>query len=297
MISGQHEGNDYDHCNRNRTGHTASAFTATATSVADPQTGMQTGRHRGASPAPRRSSFSLPLLALASALMLTLSACTAGTGGPLRPAWQQDANLYHHGVPAYSAQSATVPHLVARVLYAAPEDLSRLIDRQGDMADPQNGPARMGDGTFDLAVQDVASGKWLESYLCGGHLFVAGLPNQAYRLVIKNRTPLPLELSVGVDGRDVPSGAPASRRRGTLRVEAEGRLVIGTAGHGRPLLFKPVAGTGAVHDTTPRGRTGLIQIAAYLAADAPSQGPEKLRASQIAPLGLLPLATPPEQYR
>jgi hypothetical protein len=40
----------------------------------------------------------------------------------------------------------------------------------------------------------------------------------------------------------------------------------------------------------------LIQIAVYLAADAPSIGPEKLRSSQIAPLGLFPIGAP-EQYR
>jgi hypothetical protein len=40
----------------------------------------------------------------------------------------------------------------------------------------------------------------------------------------------------------------------------------------------------------------LIQLAVFLAADAPSIGPEKLRASQIAPFGLLPIGRP-EQYR
>lgn len=249
------------------------------------------------STAPRsRAALCLGLLGAVAGL-LALPSCTAGTGGPLRPAWQQDATLQHHGVPSYSAQSATTPHLVARVIYAAPEDLPYLIQRQGDVADATHGPARMGDGTFDLAVQDAVTGKWLESYVCGGNLFVAGLPNQAYRLVVKNRTPLPLELGVGVDGRDVQTGAVASYRRGTLRVEPKGTLVVGTAAHGGPLLFRPVHGDAAVHEMGPRGRNGLIQIAAYLASDAPSLGSEKLRASQLAPLGLLPLATPPEQYR
>lgn len=235
-------------------------------------------------------------LTLLAGLISLLASCTAGTGGPLRPAWQQDASLYHHGTPDHAAQTATTPHVVARVLYATPEELPRLMQRQGDVVDKQKGPARMGDGTFDLGVQDTATGKWLESYLCGGNLFVTGLPNQAYRLVLKNRTPMPLQITAGIDGQDSQTGAPASYRRGTLRVAPQGTLVVGTAAHG-PLLFKQVRGETALFDITPRGRTGLMQIAAYLAADAPSVGPEKMRASQIAPLGLLPLARPPEQYR
>ncbi len=224
-----------------------------------------------------------------------LAACTGGLG-PLKPAWQQDPNLYHHGVPARPAQSTTTPHLVARVIYAAPDQLTRLVQRQGDVPDTQRGFARMGDGTVDLALQDVVTGKWLESHLCGGVLFVSGLPNQAYRIVLKNRSPMPLELGVGVDGRNVRTGAAASLKRGGLRLEPRGTLTLERASQG-PLLFKAVKGDdGVLFDTSPQGRAGLIQIAVFLAADAPSVGPEKLRPGQIAPLGLLPVGAP-EQYR
>jgi hypothetical protein len=185
--------------------------------------------------------------------------------------------------------------MVARVVYAAPEQVSHMIERQGDVPDTQRGLARMGDGTVDLGVQDAASGKWLESHLCGGILFVAGLPNQAYRIVLKNRTPMPLELSAGVDGKDAQTGRTASLGRGSLRVEPKGTLVLDHAAQG-PLLFKKVDGDAVLFDTSPQGRTGLIQLAVFLAADAPSIGPEKLRASQIAPFGLLPIGRP-EQYR
>jgi len=37
-------------------------------------------------------------------------------------------------------------------------------------------------------------------------------------------------------------------------------------------------------------------VAAHLANDAPSVGPEKMRATQIVPLGLFPIGAP-EQYR
>jgi hypothetical protein len=223
-----------------------------------------------------------------------LASCSSSIA-PLRPAWQQDPNLFHRGVPAFQAQTATAPHMVARVVYATPEQIARMIERQGDVPDTQRGPARMGDGTVDLGVQDVATGQWIETHLCGGILFVAGLPHQAYRIVLKNRTPMPLDLRVGVDGKDAQTGGPASLKRGSLRVEQRGTLTMDHTSHG-PLLFKTVRSDGALFDTSAQGRTGVIQLAVFLASDAPSIGPEKLRASQIAPFGLFPIGRP-EQYR
>ena len=39
-----------------------------------------------------------------------------------------------------------------------------------------------------------------------------------------------------------------------------------------------------------------MQIAVFLASDAPSIGPEKLKPTMVAPLGFFPLGAP-EQYR
>ena len=232
--------------------------------------------------------------AVAAACVGILTSCDS-TIAPLRPAWQQDPNLFHQGFPARAAQTTTQPHMVVRVVYTSPEQLGQLVETQGDVPERQRGFARMGDGTVDFAVQDVASGRWLESYLCGGILFVAGLPHQAYRIVLKNRTPMPLELGVGVDGKNIRTGGSASLGRGGLRVEPRGTFVLDHAVYG-PLVFKTVNGTAALFDTSPQGRVGVIQLAVFLAGDAPSIGPEKLRASQIAPLGLFPIGRP-EQYR
>ena len=231
---------------------------------------------------------------VAAAGISLLSSCGSPIA-PLRPAWQQDPNLFHQGFPARAAQTTTLPHLVVRVVYAAPEQLGPLVEAQGDVPEKQRGFARMGDGTVDLAVQDVASGRWLESYLCGGILFVAGSPQQAYRIVLKNRTPMPLELGVGVDGKDVRTGGAASLGRGGLGVAPRGTFVLDHAVYGA-LAFKAVNSHAALFDASPQGRTGVMQLAVFLAGDAPSIGPEKLRASQIAPLGLLPIGRP-EQYR
>ena len=231
----------------------------------------------------------------AAAGMVLLASCDS-TVAPLRPAWQQDPNLFHRGFPARASQTTDTPHMVARVVYAEPDRLRQMIERQGDVADEQRAMARMGDGTVELGVQDAASGKWLESHLCGGVLFVAGMPNQAYRLVLKNRTPMPLELRVGVDGRDLQSGGAASLGRGSLRVEPRGKLELDHTSNG-PLLFKKVSGDSALFlHSSPKGGTGLIQMGVFLAADAPSMGPEKLRPDQVAPLGFFPVGRP-EQYR
>jgi len=232
--------------------------------------------------------------AVAAAGTCLLASC-GGSIAPLRPAWQQDPNLFHQGFPAYQEQMTKTPHMVARIVYSTPEQIARMMERQGDVPDAQRGFARMGDGTVDLAVQDVASGQWIESYLCGGILFVAGLPQQAYRLVLKNRTPMPLQIGVGIDGKDAETGREASFGRGNLRVEKSGTLVMDHTPRG-PLLFKAVNSDAALFDTSPQGRVGVIQLAVFLASDAPSIGPEKLRASQIAPFGLFPIGRP-EQYR
>jgi len=228
-------------------------------------------------------------------LMAALLASCTGVTGPLKPAWQQDPNLLHHGVPARAAQTSQTPHLLARAIYAEPELLRRMLERQGDVPIAVRGLARMGDGSLEIGLQDVATGRWLEAYLCGGVLFATGLPNQAYRIVVRNRTPMPLELSVGVDGRGITDGKTASWKRGGLRVKARSTVVLEHLANG-PLLFQPLGSDAALHDFSPQGRIGLVQIAAFLATDAPSILPEKMRAEQVAPLGLLPLF-PPEQYR
>lgn len=241
-----------------------------------------------------RTSAWIKAVAVAMAGMGLLTSCGSSVA-PLRPAWQQDPNLFHRGFPAYQSQTAKDPHMVARVVYGTPEQIMLMVDRQGDVPDTQRGLARMGDGTIDLGVQDVATGKWIESHLCGGILFVAGLPHQAYRLVLKNRTPMPLELGVGIDGKDVQTGGTASLKRGSLRIEPQGMLTVDRGAQG-PLLFKTVNSDAALFDTSAQGRTGVMQLAVFLASDAPSIGPEKLRPSQIAPLGLFPIGRP-EQYR
>jgi hypothetical protein len=211
----------------------------------------------------------------------------AGTGllascgnsiAPLRPAWQQDPNLFHQGFPARESQMATTPHMVARIVYAAPDRIAYMVERQGDVPDRQRGFSRMGDGTLDLAVQDVATGKGIESILCGGILFVASLPNQAYRIVLKNRTPMPLQLGIGIDGKDLQTGRTASLQRGTIRMEKHASLTLDHASRG-PLLFKSVNNAGL---------QGVDSTRCLSRRRCPQHRPRKTARHPDCPPGLVP---------
>jgi hypothetical protein len=57
-----------------------------------------------------------------------------------------------------------------------------------------------------------------------------------------------------------------------------------------------VKGDTALFETHPAGTRGLIQIAVWLAKDAPSLPGQTIRPSEYPPLNLLPVDQPP-QYR
>ena len=234
------------------------------------------------------------------ATLLVLSAilpCCSSNTGTLLPSWQQDSVLIYNGHPAALPQTSETPHLVARACYSAPGQIEKLIARQGDSPEPVQQLAVMGDGTFALGFSDAASGRWLDVQECGGQLFVSGLPNQAYRIHVSNLTPMPLDLAIGMDGKDLGTGKVSTWKRSSLRIEARKTLIFDRDPlTQRPLLFGTVTGDHALFETHPEGTRGLIQVAAWLAADAPSVPGQKLRPSQYAPGSLIPLDRP-EQFR
>jgi hypothetical protein len=132
---------------------------------------------------------------------------------------------------------------------------------------------------------------------CGGALFVQGLPNQAYRIHLQNMTPMPLDLAVGIDGQDIVAGGTAAWKRSSLRLAAKQSLILDRSPKtNAPLLFRSVKGDTALFETHPAGTRGLIQIAVWLAKDAPSLPGQTIRPSEYPPLNLLPVDQPP-QYR
>jgi hypothetical protein len=236
---------------------------------------------------------------LTSGLAAAIGLCSCvSLPSTLLPSWQQDANLIYQGTAAALAQQSSTPHLVARICYAEPEQRERLIQRLGDVPEPVRGLCILGDGTLALGVSDAISGQWVDTVQCGGQLLICGLPHQAYRIHVQNRTPQPLDLALGVDGKDFTTGLQASWTRSTLRVPAKKTLILSRRAtpSGGELLFQPVKGDAALFTTTPRGTPGLIQIATWLAADAPSKPSQSLRPGQLPGASLVPLDAP-EQYR
>lgn len=215
----------------------------------------------------------------------------------LLPSWQQDTGLIYNEAPSRLAQQSSTPHVVARAVYTSADRMDALLASQDDSAELVKGPVVMGDGTFSLGVQDALSGQWLETRLCGGQLFITGQPGQAYKLHLRNLTPQPLDLAIGIDGKDLMTGKPASWTRSSLRADGKKTLILpAPASDMRAPVFKRVTSDHALHVQGSQGTTGLIQVAAWLAADAPSLPGQKLRAGQVLPLSLYPFETP-EQYR
>lgn len=228
-------------------------------------------------------------------LLTVLPSCN--TPNTLLPSWQQDTALIYNGQAAAQAQQSTTPHLVARACYGSPEQMGRLLATQDDSPARVKNLAVMGDGTLAMGFSDAATGRWLEMQECGGQIFVAGLPQQAYRIHVQNLTPMPLDLAVGVDGKDLVTGKTASWSRSSLRLDAKRALILDRhASTSRPLLFRTVQGDHALFETHPSGTVGLIQVAAWLAKDAPSVTGQKIRPSQYAPGTIIPWDRP-EQYR
>lgn len=238
------------------------------------------------------------MLLRSALLCLSLLSASCQYQNTLLPSWQQDTTLIYNGQAAALAQQSTTPHLVARAVYAAPGHIEKLLAKQDDSPAPVQQLAVMGDGTFALGFSDSATGKFLDVQECGGMLFVTGLPNQAYRIHIQNLTPMPLDLAIGIDGKDICTGREASWTRSSLRVAAKQSLLIDRPPHGKAsaLLFGKVQGDHALFETHPSGTKGLIQVAAWLSRDAPSLPGQTLRPTQYPPLNLLP-GDQPVQYR
>jgi hypothetical protein len=232
---------------------------------------------------------------LSPALLLLVTSCQYQNS--LLPSWQQDTALIYNGQAAAQAQQSTTPHLVARAIYAAPGHLETLIARQDDSPDAVKNLATIGDGTLALGFSDAVTGQFLNVQQCGGALFVQGLPNQAYRIHLQNMTPMPLDLAVGIDGQDIVAGGTAAWKRSSLRLAAKQSLILDRSPKtNAPLLFRSVKGDTALFETHPAGTRGLIQIAVWLAKDAPSLPGQTIRPSEYPPLNLLPVDQPP-QYR
>lgn len=105
-------------------------------------------------------------------------------------------------------------------------------DRQGARAmaagatmAPQRG-IEVGDGIVTFGLKDGDSGRFLDGFESSGRDYVVGEAGQRYVIVVKNHSPMRIEVVVSVDGLDVIDGKPASFGKRGYLVDGNGTLEI-----------------------------------------------------------------------
>ena len=110
-----------------------------------------------------------------------------------------------HPVRVFEREDARVPFLAVRLYYGDVASVRGMLETQDDSAVRFRGMRRAGDGIVSVGVKD-GKGAWVDSYECGGHLFVTGAAGQPCQIVVRNESKSRLEILIGMDGADVISG-------------------------------------------------------------------------------------------
>lgn len=119
---------------------------------------------------------------------------------------------------AFQRHDGPTPFLSARLFYADATSVRKLVDQQDDFARRFKGLRRVGDGVLSVGVRD-GRGRWLETFECGGHLFVSAPAGQTCQIVVRNESKARLEILAGMDGNDVSNG-------GTFDLKNPGRVIL-----------------------------------------------------------------------
>ena len=172
------------------------------------------------------------------------------------------------GTPAriFERNDPVTPVLVVRLYYGDATMVRRLVEVQDDFVDRFKGMRRVGDGILSVGVRD-GRGRWVESFECGGHLFVTGAAGQPCQIVVRNESKSRLEILAGIDGADANAG-------GAFKLENQGLIlaplqtaVIGKAARGKPHTLHFGAGRspalGPVVEVRIAPPTGSILLAVY----------------------------------
>lgn len=159
------------------------------------------------------------------------------------------------------------PQLIARSFYGPRSITDALILEMQDAALSARRWTRFGNGMVSLRFENDR-GRRLPAVQCGGHLVVTGEPGQAWRLLVKNETDVPIEVLPSVDGIDLETGEVADlRRRGRLLAPRETTLFTSIAdaeGRAVPLAFREISDTSALHRITPTGTLGSVIVCVFL---------------------------------
>lgn len=185
---------------------------------------------------------------------------TSGLTGKTAPAAPS------HPVRVFEREDAKVPFLAVRLYYGDAAAVRGMLEVQDDSAVRFRGMRRVGDGIVSVGVKD-GKGAWVDSYECGGHLFVTGAAGQPCQIVVRNESRSRLEILVGMDGADVISG-------GAFKVENHGvvmsplqTFVMGVVRRGKPAVLKFGPGRapslGPVIETRIAPARGSILLAVF----------------------------------
>lgn len=200
--------------------------------------------------------------------------------------------------PPFSRHDATVPFLTVRAPYADASAMCALIDAQDDHVVPFRGMRRAGDGIISVGVKD-GRGRWLQSWECGGHIFITGASGQPCQIVLRNESNARLEIVAGIDGRDALNGGPFRVENAGIILPPLQTTVIGRVSRGKPAPLTFGAGrspsAGPVVEREIKPAPGSILLAVFHERDRfpwegsarpqPSATPDKFprRKSQPAP--------------
>lgn len=106
---------------------------------------------------------------------------------------------------AFERDDPAVPFVAVRLYYGDAASVKKLLEAQDDSVVRFKGMRRVGSGVLSVGVRD-GRGHWVESYECGGHLFVTGVAGQPCQIVVRNDSRVRLEIVAGMDGADAVSG-------------------------------------------------------------------------------------------
>lgn len=165
---------------------------------------------------------------------------------------------------SFQRQHPTTPFFVQRVRYDALAGIQKLLELQDDPVLRVRSMRRVGDGVLSLGIQD-GRGRWLQTFECGGHLFVVGQPQQTCRIVIRNESRCRLEITAGMDGRDLVAGGVYEFANPGIVVAPLQTFVFGDAKKDRrPLRFAAVpAVTLPVLQARTPAELGVIHLAIF----------------------------------
>jgi hypothetical protein len=170
----------------------------------------------------------------------------------------------------FEREDAKVPFLAVRLYYGDAAAVREMLEVQDDSAVRYRGMRRAGDGIVSVGVKD-GKGAWVDSYECGGHLFVTGAAGQTCQIVVRNESKSRLEILVGMDGADAVSGGGFKLQNHGVVLSPLQTSVIGAVKRGKPapLQFGPgrAPSLGPVIESRIAPGRGSILLAVFLEKD------------------------------